>query len=478
MPTESEEGTPVADAGSDVTVPNQTLTRLDGSKSYVPSNNGDDVQPSLNYAWTQTDGPEVNLNNMDSANPTFVSPQVEEETPITFQLVVSTDSATSDPDSVTILVTPPLLPQTPEPTNEPQTPDTNEPQTPDTNEPQTPDTNEPQTPDTNEPQTPDYQTILKNCNSINDHIQKGTLTIITDQDFSKVYRITPNPYTGNDPLYFVDNDFFDCNDDPSTVSLFGLDFGWYKVDIWDQSNSNNTKTFDISINRNLTTPNIYLFEKSFNPDLIYKPIPSQYIVWLNESVTTDSIKVSEDYSINGDVKFIFKDPPGFVINTNKTGINNEKSFINKLVKDPRIFALNQDLNGRIASFRYENQTASDSLERINANILNLADILSNNSNHNPYHKLDFSNVDIAILDTGISLTHPDLNVYRNVSFVDNAANGDDDLGHGTHIAGIAAAKDNTLGYWVWHQEQSYGQLKFVIRRVIVLFLHKLKEFNM
>ena len=53
--------------------------------------------------------------------------------------------------------------------------------------------------------------------------------------------------------------------------------------------------------------------------------------------------------------------------------------------------------------------------------------------------------DIAILDTGIDLDHPDLNVYRNVSFVAGAESGDDDNGHGTHVAGIAAAKDNGEG---------------------------------
>ena len=54
-------------------------------------------------------------------------------------------------------------------------------------------------------------------------------------------------------------------------------------------------------------------------------------------------------------------------------------------------------------------------------------------------------VDIAILDTGVSLTHPDLNVYRNASFVDGVTSGNDDQGHGSHVAGIAAAKDNSLG---------------------------------
>jgi subtilisin family serine protease len=43
------------------------------------------------------------------------------------------------------------------------------------------------------------------------------------------------------------------------------------------------------------------------------------------------------------------------------------------------------------------------------------------------------------------LTHPDLNVYQNVSFINGSANGDDDNGHGSIVAGIAAAKDNDIG---------------------------------
>lgn len=55
------------------------------------------------------------------------------------------------------------------------------------------------------------------------------------------------------------------------------------------------------------------------------------------------------------------------------------------------------------------------------------------------------NADIAILDTGIDLTHPDLNVISNVTFIVGTTTGNDDNGHGTHCAGIAAALNNTIG---------------------------------
>jgi subtilisin family serine protease len=54
-------------------------------------------------------------------------------------------------------------------------------------------------------------------------------------------------------------------------------------------------------------------------------------------------------------------------------------------------------------------------------------------------------VDIAIIDTGIDLTHLDLNVYKDVTFVIGTITGNDDNGHGTHVAGTAAAKDNSIG---------------------------------
>jgi subtilisin family serine protease len=68
-------------------------------------------------------------------------------------------------------------------------------------------------------------------------------------------------------------------------------------------------------------------------------------------------------------------------------------------------------------------------------------------------------VDVAVIDSGIDLKHSDLNVYHQKSFVSSSSSGgysslfktstpptaNDDNGHGTHVAGIIGAKDNSIG---------------------------------
>ena len=52
-----------------------------------------------------------------------------------------------------------------------------------------------------------------------------------------------------------------------------------------------------------------------------------------------------------------------------------------------------------------------------------------------------------IIDTGIDFTHPDLTVdkSRSKSFLEGDSSANDENGHGTHVAGIIGAKNNTFG---------------------------------
>ena len=88
---------PVADAGPDQEVaPGATVT-LDGSASHDP-----DDDPITGYAWTQTAGAEVVLDDASSATPTFTAPELPGA--LTFELVVRAGGWDSHPDEVTITV--------------------------------------------------------------------------------------------------------------------------------------------------------------------------------------------------------------------------------------------------------------------------------------------------------------------------------------------------------------------------------------
>ena len=56
-------------------------------------------------------------------------------------------------------------------------------------------------------------------------------------------------------------------------------------------------------------------------------------------------------------------------------------------------------------------------------------------------------IGVAVLDTGVDLTHPDLatHIVTNTSCVTGVTTGTDDNGHGTHVAGIIGAIDNAVG---------------------------------
>ncbi|MEX0864672.1 MAG: S8 family serine peptidase [Acidimicrobiia bacterium] len=78
------------------------------------------------------------------------------------------------------------------------------------------------------------------------------------------------------------------------------------------------------------------------------------------------------------------------------------------------------------------------------------------TDQNPNVSIDGTNdaiaVDVAVIDTGIDLDHPDLNVVASTNCSGGSpfrqscgSGGDDDNGHGTHVAGTIGALDNGIG---------------------------------
>lgn len=89
---------PVADAGDDQNVAENSLVTLDGSFSYDPD--GD----SLSFQWVQTGGPLVELSNAVSPKPTFAAPLVGPAgAALSFTLTV-TDGQESSTDAVEVFI--------------------------------------------------------------------------------------------------------------------------------------------------------------------------------------------------------------------------------------------------------------------------------------------------------------------------------------------------------------------------------------
>jgi phosphatidylserine/phosphatidylglycerophosphate/cardiolipin synthase-like enzyme len=90
---------PVANAGPNQNVTEQTTVLLDGSASFDPD--GD----SISYSWIRISGPTVALSNASITSPTFVAPDVPSlGVLITLQLTVTDDKGLSNTDAVEIRV--------------------------------------------------------------------------------------------------------------------------------------------------------------------------------------------------------------------------------------------------------------------------------------------------------------------------------------------------------------------------------------
>jgi len=154
-----------------------------------------------------------------------------------------------------------------------------------------------------------------------------------------------------------------------------------------------------------------------NPDII----PGKYIIILKDDVSPQEIL--KKYGVGK----IHQYEHAF----NGLAITASENQISALKSDPRVVYIENDTLVRASA-----QTIPPGITRIGA---------TQSTTDSPI--VDFSDVTIAILDTGIDLDHPDLNVNTALSktFAKGGRDANDKNGHGTHVAGTAAAKNNDVG---------------------------------
>ncbi len=104
--------------------------------------------------------------------------------------------------------------------------------------------------------------------------------------------------------------------------------------------------------------------------------------------------------------------------------------VTRLARNPRVRSITPDL-----PVQAQEQTLPTGADRVEADRNGVAAIGGNGG---------AVNASIAILDSGIDASHPDLTVAGGVDCIGSGGYGDVN-GHGTHVAGIAAARDNDFG---------------------------------
>jgi subtilisin len=160
-----------------------------------------------------------------------------------------------------------------------------------------------------------------------------------------------------------------------------------------------------------------------------KPIPGQYIVVLKGGTDVSQTVASHRKGAKADVLATYgKALKGYAARLSAAGLAKVKA-------DPRVDYVFQDREGQPAT-----------AQTVPAGITRIAD---NTSSQLAGNGTDATPGDVAVFDSGIDTSHPDLNVAGGVDCL-NGYTGDDgtyrdSYGHGTHVAGTIGAKDDGVG---------------------------------
>ena len=170
-----------------------------------------------------------------------------------------------------------------------------------------------------------------------------------------------------------------------------------------------------------------------------EPDFGRYIVTLKDGADSNALSQRLAKQAGGKRGYVYSNA------LNGFSIEMPKAALNGLRNHPKVVLVEEDLAQQAIA-----QGIPEGITRIFASQNTAFDIDGVDDN-----RVD---ADVAILDTGIDVDHPDLNVVgganclqsrkrrgRTTYYCDANVSADDDQYHGTHVAGTVAALDNGVG---------------------------------
>jgi subtilisin len=177
-------------------------------------------------------------------------------------------------------------------------------------------------------------------------------------------------------------------------------------------------------------------------------IPGQYIVILKSTSDVAAVAADHRRSANADILHTYSHAlKGYAARLSATGLA-------KVRLDPRVASVVPDEQGVVTQGTQvkppppppPGQTKPTGVRRIDTFMS--SPFVNNSLMASPAPGVTV-NTDVAVYDTGVQTNHPDLNVAGGVNCLPKGTSNDgtigDQNGHGTHVAGTIAAKDDSSG---------------------------------